>query len=213
MKLSLVVSTITLLAGLAFSAHATLIGTISHDYGIGKHSPLHTNYNGSCGSLHADHFQVNVTGCSSGSSFHDGFDFSHLAFEDITSFELTLTYNLLPNTAFFGMINNNRWYVRPAVDQINGSLSDITAANRRLNSGNQTMTFTFNNSLDVFDSIVESGSFYLWFSRSGGERSFDLSSATLDVFGTPAQTTTPVPAPATLALLGLGLLGLRLRRR
>lgn len=216
MKLSLVVSTITLLAGLAFSAHATLIGSITHDYGIGKHSPLHTNYSGSCGSLHADHFQVSTTGCSTGSSFHDGFDFSSFAFEDITSFELTLDYELTPNITcwgFLGCFNTNRWHVRPAVDQISGSLSGITAANRRLDSGNQTMTFTFDNSLDVFAGIVDSGSFYLWFSRNGGENSFDLNSATLSVYGTPAETSTPVPAPATLALLGLGLIGLRLRRR
>ncbi|WP_228611664.1 PEP-CTERM sorting domain-containing protein [Alkalimonas sp.] len=207
MKTSLFTGAIALMAGLVFSAQAALIGTITHDYGIDKHTPSHLAYGGACGALHADHFQVSVAGCSTGSSFHDGFDFSHLAFEDITSFELTLNYGL----------QNGTWVVRPGADRFTASTQvnwmNALWSDRRLATGTHEVTFTFTNSLDVFDEIVSSGSFYLWFSRYSGANSFNLNSATLSVFGTPAESSTPVPAPATLALLGLGLLGLRLRRR
>lgn len=199
MKTSLFAGAVALMAGLVFSAHAALIGTITHDYGHGYTAP--SLGSGTCDTLNLNSITVtNGDGCQ---RFYDIFDFSHLNFASIDKFELTLNYSLARGL--------NLWSARPAYDAEDGTGSNINPIRTRLSNGSST-TFVFTNSLDVFDEIVAGESFYLWFSRTLGSNSFELYSATLDVFGTPAQTT-PVPAPASLALLGLGLLALRLRRR
>ena len=74
-----------------------------------------------------------------------------------------------------------------------------------------TQTFTFDNTLSIFDDIVAAQTFGLWFSETGlGANDFLLRSAVLTVEGERSA-----PEPATLALFGFALLAgrARLRRR
>lgn len=210
MKTSLFAGAGVLMLGLVFSAHAALIGTITHDYGLGYSTP--SLGGASCDNLHSNFLEIRTpgrrgpaTGCQ---RFYDVFDFSTLNFDTIDGFELTLSFSHTQ-----GIFKN--WHARPAAgartEDGSGQLFQLSPTPNRVTS----QTFWFDSSLDVFDSMVSNQSFYLWMAQEsfalGASQNFRLYDATLNIYGTePAAS---VPAPATFILVGLGLLGLRLRRR
>lgn len=201
-----------LAASLLFAgqAQADLIGTVTHDYGTGSYAPL----GGSCDTLNAD--SVTVRNGSNCGRFYDAFDFSHLDYGSIDSFTLNVNFG---DTAdyqwlFIFLVSYEQWRVRPAASASDGSDINNSTVNINRVSGQGSNSYTFDSTLDVFDEILDGESFYLWFNHAGwnlfGTHSFNLYSASLDVYGTPSST---VPAPGVLGLLGMGLMGLGLRRR
>ncbi|HNT38170.1 MAG TPA: PEP-CTERM sorting domain-containing protein [Rubrivivax sp.] len=187
----------------AGQAQATLLGTIFHDYGSGAGLVAPTSLGGGnpCDVLNSNSVTVrsDTSGCG---RFYDVFDFSSFSYDSIDHFVLTLDFSGARNeVCLFGSCYE-RWAPRPASSTSNGSSQVATYLNA---SG--TQSWMFDNSLDVFNSIVTAESFYLWMSREVGMgvQSLTLNSAKLEVFGAEPQNT--VPAPATLALVALGLIG------
>ncbi|MCC5886363.1 MAG: hypothetical protein JJT88_08005 [Gammaproteobacteria bacterium] len=190
------------------AANATLLTTISHDYGTGPGQVSTPSLGaGTCDTLNSD--SITITNSSGCQRFFDVFDFSGVAYDSISGFELTLTYSDA-RAGFWGL---QPWRVRPASSPTEAVT--LTSEQPSLGSSNDlvTNTFAFEPSLSIFDDILAGEAFYLWFNATaGGAQSFNLFSADLAIFGEPA--TSAVPTPATLALLlgGLGLLGAFRRR-
>ena len=186
---------------LACAAHASLIGTITRDYGSspGDVSALSLGA-GSCDTLNAH--SITVRNGSNCTRFDDVFDFASMNPATVDALVLTLTF-ANTDSPF------EAWVVRPASSTSKGSnlLFDYLFST---GSSSMTETFVFDAlDLDMFKSIVADDSFYLWFAQQGfGSQSFTLESASLEVFGSAK-----VPEPTSLALLAAAAAALVLTRR
>ncbi len=207
----------TLVAGfLAPSVQASLIHTITHDYGS-DYAPT-SQTAGSCDTLNADHVTVAVPGISNRNCarFYDVFDFQALDFDSIDSFSLTLEFSDTSSgsvlTELLSTALNLGWHLRPA---LSGSVDSDQSLRLSITGASvTTQSFTFDSSLNIFSDILTNQTFAIWMAQQSAHSSnpnFKLYGARLDIYGT-ATPAAQVPAPATLALLGVGLLALRLRR-
>ncbi|QBL08342.1 PEP-CTERM sorting domain-containing protein [Rheinheimera sp. D18] len=195
------------------SSFAGLIGNIEHNYGTTSYIPSSMGTK-SCDTKNANSITIKDTssGCQ---RFADVFDFSALDFATISHFELDLTFSGTNNRYCFIFCFNEDWRILPASNGQRATLAEQTKLTRASGITQQTFVFDANTLSSLFNDIVDSKKFSLWFSEEAfGANNFNLYSANLSVYGTAASQPVAdepakVPAPASIALLGLGLLMLR----
>lgn len=194
---SLGILSAALLVASAAQATPVLLDTIIHDYGNVGSQVAPTGLGGS-DVVNANSVTVRSSALSGG-RFSDQFGLGSVV-GIIDSFKLTMNFtgaqNEAPLFGFFGP-PTERWAPKPASSGSNGSLDSIAFLDP---VGPQS--WVFDNTLDVFNDILASGSFYLWMAREipGGVRSVDLDYARLEVYGTP-EAVNSVPNPGSLPLV------------
>ena len=202
-----------LIVTLLFSnaAFAGLIGNVEHNYGSG-YAPLSMG-SSSCDIQQTTHLTVkDGSGCQ---RFVDMFDFSSFSFDNVDYFQLDLTFSSTRNDyCIWIFCENESWHVRPALNTSYAPATNLPALIRADGMTQQSFVFNATNLSSIFNDIINNNAFYFWFAENSmGSDQFNLYSANLSLYGTPAQTvpdeTVPVPAPASIALLGVGLLMLR----
>lgn len=194
------------------SSFAGIIGNVDHTYGTNSYIPSSMGTN-SCDSKNTG--SVTIKDTSSGCQrFSDVFDFSALDFDTIDRFELDLTFSGTNNRYCFIFCFNEDWRILPASNGQRATLAEQTKLTRASGITQQTFVFDANTLSSLFNDIVDSKKFSLWFSEEAlGANNFNLYSANLTIHGSASQPVVDepakVPAPASIALLGLGLLMLR----
>lgn len=177
-------------------ANAGILSSMTHDYGSTDGANALNTFQ-SCDILNATSITVRETVTTGCARFLDSFNFG-TSLGTVTSLSLTLTVGNT-NDGF------ESWAMRPATSATNGA----TVANSQTlqrSTAALSKTFVINNATNPseFNTIVNNGNFFLWFSENGvGANTFTLYSATLDVIGDA-----PVPEPGSLALFGLGALAM-----
>ncbi|MEH8019764.1 PEP-CTERM sorting domain-containing protein [Rheinheimera metallidurans] len=196
------------------SSFAGIIGNVNHTYGTDNYIPNSMGTN-SCDSKNTGSVTIKdtSTGCQ---RFSDVFDFSALDFDTIDRFELDLTFSGTNNRncVMFIFCANEDWRILPASNGQRATLAEQTKLTRASGITQQTFVFDANTLSSLFNDIVDSKKFSLWFSEEAfGANNFNLYSANLTIHGSASQPVADepakVPAPASIALLGLGLLMLR----
>jgi hypothetical protein len=188
-------------------AAAGLMGSITHDYGVGKFNPagndqLITN-------------SVVVSDQSSG-RFSDVFDFSAIG-GTISALELVLDYSHAGPRCPWGLCFLGETWEARLQGSDSSAYSDDLFVNMSDALSPQSILLTSasdSGAVDVWSHTLSQGSLGLWFSESSWfHDAFALNSATLNVFGEADTVPVSVPEPSSMALIGLGLAGLAVSRR
>lgn len=201
------IAVVSFFTAAAVQAAPVSLGTIEHLYGTDsgrQFSSIMDIYHpgGNCDTANASSLTVKATSASSCNRFADAFDFSGISYDSIDHFTITLGFSNARNQVF----GVERWNALGGYNYTHGgdTLGTLNA------SGPQS--FTFDSSDSRFANVLDTEQFFLFFSTSlGSSMQFDLSSARLELFGTPG--TTAVPEPGPLALISLSLLALGAVRR
>lgn len=199
-----------ILAATAASAAPVSLGSIEHLYGTDSGRQLSSimsiyHPGGNCDAANATSITVNALTASSCNRFGDAFDFSGIDYDSIDHFELTLTFSGAKDQKQFGLITES-WSVR------GGYNYTVSGVNFGTLDASGPQTFVFDGTRSNFANVVDAEAFYLFFATNqGASMKFDINSAKLEIFGTPAVAS--VPEPGSLALLSLSLIALGGMRR
>jgi hypothetical protein len=194
-----------------FSAQssASLLGSITHDYGIGQYDP------GGNDVLTTD--AVVVSDQSSG-RFNDLFDFSGIA-GTVTMLELILNFSDAgPTCSGFLCLGSGSelWTARLQGSNPGGTSDDLFPWLVDASSP-QSIYLDFTSDVggaNVWSHSIGQGALGLWFSEStAGSDGFGLSSGTLNVFGESVVASVPLPGTVSLMGFGLAAFGFMTRRR
>lgn len=193
------------------AAAPVLLDSFTHSYGAGAYDPSGSD------ALSAGYVTVSD---QSSSRFSDVFSLASVAGDTISSLALTLTFTLAgpDGVSFacgFASINFSEcWQLRAQGSNSAAQIDDYFAT---LFTPQSPQTFTLSSATDTgginaFAHSVSTGAFsFLFAEQSFGADEFRLSSAKLEVFGTPA--TVPLPAGGLLLIGALGGLAALRRKR
>lgn len=191
---------------LAGAANAAVIGSITHDYGIGEYESM------TGGTLQDEFITI-----GSPNDFQDSFDFTGFKYDAINAYTVAVTFtgNYMGYSRIgtpYGPITypNEFWAVSPgtplADEPLFGSGLSTVAGGTIVTD---VMTFTWG-SYSTLEDMLNNGIFELLFSNLGyvDDGELDVYAVTVTALGTPT------PIPGAVWLFGSGLVGLvGIRRR
>ena len=194
------------------AAAPVLLDSFTHSYGTGAYDPSGSD------ALSSGHVTVSD---QSTVRFSDSFSLASVLGDSIDSLALTLTFTSAGPSGFSfacGLVSfslsNECWKVRVQGANSSTQSDDYFAT---LFSALSPQTFTLSaatdtSSINAFATSLSTGSFAFWFSEQTVlADKFNLSSAKLEVFGTPAAV--PLPAGGLLLIGALGGLAALRRKR